>query len=1275
MPPAVFRGKRPGPGRRASAITALVALAAATAAGQAVAATSLRVTVTAKPKAASNVSTATFRWKAQGKVRATLCALDRGRFAKCRSGKRYTKLKDGKHRFRVEVKGSGRTKKIATVSWLVDTTAPSVPVAAGGSLAWQAVPSIAISASGATDLGSGLAGYDYRTSTDGGATWSMPSPGSLDSPSFDGETLVQFAAVDKAGNMSAWAPAPDTAEATARIDNLAPFVPTVSGGDLQWQNAAAVVISASDGADVGGAGFDHYEYRTSTDGVNWSAPAAGSSVPISADNETFVQFRSVDAVGNASSWAPTTPDAGSTVRIDRTIPTNPVVSGGTAGWQNVASALVTAGGSTDAQGAGVAFYQYRTSTDGGQTWSAPALGTSLLVSAEGQTLVEFQSVDNANLDSAWIQTAVEIDRTNPSAPTVSGGSPAWQSVPSIDISASNATDSGGSGVAGYEYRISTDGGATWSPTPIAGWDELVTAPGETLVQFRTVDGAGNTSGWVGATARIDTTAPGDPTASGGSSSWQNAASVDVTGSATGDAGGSGVAGLEYRTSTDNAQTWSAPASGAVATVSAEGTTLVQFRVSDGAGNHSNWAPAAGLATATVKLDHTLPTLSGVSGGSLVWKNQASTTITAGTHADAGGSGFSHDEYRTSIDGGLTWLPAAAGTRVAVTAEGETLVQFRAVDNAGNTSAWLPATPTAASTVRLDRTDPTSPLVSGGSSSWQNVPSILLTASNSTDAGAGVTGYEYETSTDGGHSWSAATAGSSLSVTAQGATDVRFRAVDGAGRLSGWTAASAMIDRTKPVAPTVTGGSATWKTSASVTVKATNGSDTGGSLFAGYEYQTSTDAGATWSSPAPGSSLVVSSEGETLVQFQSLDNAGNASAWVQATVRLDRSAPTAPNVSGGSLSWSNAPVTITGAGSTDTGGSGFFYQYRTSTDGINWGQPVVGSSYQVSADGTTYVQFQAVDNAGNQSAWAPGLNSALNTAKVDTTAPSAPAVTGGSTSWQTALLVTVSASSSDSLSGVAGYQYRTSTDGGLTWSSAAAGSSVPVNAQGTTYVQFRATDTAGNQTAWAPAAPTAGSTVKLDRTAPGAPAISGGSLNWSTTAVTLTVSGASDPLSGLQGVWVRTSVNGGGWSTPVLLSGTTYQVSTQGTTVVQAQAIDNAGNASAWSPLTSGAANTVKFDNVAPTIPSATGGQGTACKKHITISVVASTDGTSGIARYDYRVSTNGGSTYGTPVTNQSSVSFSNTGTYEVQFRAVDNAGNMSAWGPATPTTVSTACIR
>src|SRR5215468_699639 len=115
MSPA-FRGLRRRPRRRStSVITVIAALASALAVGQALAATSLHVSVTAKPKAITNLTTATFKWKTRGKVTATLCSLDSGHFKRCRSGKRYTGLKDGSHRFRVEVKGSGRTKKIATV--------------------------------------------------------------------------------------------------------------------------------------------------------------------------------------------------------------------------------------------------------------------------------------------------------------------------------------------------------------------------------------------------------------------------------------------------------------------------------------------------------------------------------------------------------------------------------------------------------------------------------------------------------------------------------------------------------------------------------------------------------------------------------------------------------------------------------------------------------------------------------------------------------------------------------------------------------------------------------------------------------------------------------------------------------------------------------------------------------------------------------------------------------------------------------------------------------
>ena len=90
---------------------------------------------------------------------------------------------------------------------------------------------------------------------------------------------------------------------------------------------------------------------------------------IAAQGETLVQFRAVDTAGFISPWAPSVPDSGSTVRIDRTLPTTPVVSGGSLTWQNVSSLSITAAGSTDSGGSGLIGYEVRTSTDGGATWS------------------------------------------------------------------------------------------------------------------------------------------------------------------------------------------------------------------------------------------------------------------------------------------------------------------------------------------------------------------------------------------------------------------------------------------------------------------------------------------------------------------------------------------------------------------------------------------------------------------------------------------------------------------------------------------------------------------------------------------------------------------------------------------------------------------------------------------------------------------------------------------------------------------------------------------
>jgi hypothetical protein len=286
------------------------------------------------------------------------------------------------------------------------------------------------------------------------------------------------------------------------------------------------------------------------------------------------------------------------------------------------------------------------------------------------------------------------------------------------------------------------------------------------------------------------------------------------------------------------------------------------------------------------------------------------------------------------------------------------------------------------------------------------------------------------------------------------------------------------------------------------------------------------------------------------------------------------------------------------------------------------------------------------------------------------------VTGGSLSWQSVASVTITpAGGSDSGSGFAGYDYRTSTNGGTTWSAAAAGNSLAVSAQGTTLVQFRSRDVAGNVSAWAPTSAGAGNTAAIDRTAPTTPTVAGGSLSWQTlVSVPILASGSTDATSGLLRYEYHTSTNGGTtWSATT--AGPSVTISQEATTIVQFRAVDNAGNVSAWAPASAGAGNTVKLDRTPPPLPTVSGGQGAGtCKHKLTVSASGSVDPLSGLFGFDYRLSTNGGATWGATVTNKSSVSLTTTGTYVVQFRAVDNAGNASAWAPATAGNANTACI-
>jgi hypothetical protein len=283
-----------------------------------------------------------------------------------------------------------------------------------------------------------------------------------------------------------------------------------------------------------------------------------------------------------------------------------------------------------------------------------------------------------------------------------------------------------------------------------------------------------------------------------------------------------------------------------------------------------------------------------------------------------------------------------------------------------------------------------------------------------------------------------------------------------------------------------------------------------------------------------------------------------------TANLDQTAPTVPTITGGSNSYQNVVyVTLTAAGSTDTGGSGLEgYQYRSEFDLSNvWSGATDGFQATVSAEGLTIVQFRSVDNAGNTSAWEPFAAYPGNIVKIDRTAPGVPNVAGGSPAWSAAASVSVTASgASDGVSafasGVTGYQNRTSTNGGLNWSNAASGASVPVTAQGTTLVQFRSVDAAGNVSAWTPATPDATDTVMLDRTAPTLPSVSGVPASCTAGPVTLTASGATDAWSGLG--HYESMVGTGS-----VVAGPSVVISAHGTSTVKFRAVDGVGNASAW----------------------------------------------------------------------------------------------------------------
>ncbi|WP_216853801.1 DUF4175 domain-containing protein [Phytoactinopolyspora halotolerans] len=429
----------------------------------------------------------------------------------------------------------------------------------------------------------------------------------------------------------------------------------------------------------------------------------------------------------------------------------------------------------------------------------------------------------------------------------------------VSISATDAD----SGVDTIEFEIDDTGFQEYTG-PVD-----IDQPGDHSVQYRATDNAGNTSDTGTVSFTVVEADPGDttpPQVSAEVSGDQNddgdyvgSATVSVTAT---DAD-SGVDTVEYEINGSGYQTYTGPV-----TVEEPGDYMIHYRATDNAGNTSDIGMLMFTVVEPDPGDTTPPQVSAeVSGdqnddGDYV--GSATVTVTA-TDADSGVDTVEYD-----LDG-AGWQPYTEP--VTVDEAGEHVLEYRATDNAGNTSDVHTVIFTV---VEPDPGDTTPPQVAAEVAGDQNgdgdyVGSATVTVT-ATDADSGVDTVEYDLD---GAGWQPYTG--PVTVTEPGEHTLRYRATDNAGNTSeidsvAFTVVAPDPDDTTPpqVAAEVAGdqnGDGDYVGSATVSISATD-ADSGVDTV---EYDLD---GAGWQ-PYTGP-VTVADAGEHMLHFRATDNAGNTS---------------------------------------------------------------------------------------------------------------------------------------------------------------------------------------------------------------------------------------------------------------------------------------------------------------------------------------------------------------------------------------------------------------
>jgi hypothetical protein len=664
-----------------------------------------------------------------------------------------------------------------------------------------------------------------------------------------------------------------------------------------------------------------------------------------------------------------------------------------------------------------------------------------------------------------------------------------------------ATDAG-TGVANTFYRIDSGATQTYSgPFTVSG-------DGNHQIVYWSVDVAGHTETQRSFTVKVDGVAPTTAISSLGTNGWfpWRTSAVQVT-LWPSDAR-SGVAATYYTVDGGPTQTYSGPF-----TVDGSAVHQVNYWSVDNVGNTEV------QKTEEVKIDKEGPTsessLSGTRGNNDYFKGSVQVTLTSSDTV----SGPANFGISYKIDNGTL---KGYSFPFTVSGNGAHTVNVWSQDAAGNT------TPTTI-TINIDSTVPvTQATLAGtqGSNGWYTNEAQVTLSATDTPSGVETTFYKLD---DGAQQ----TYSGPFNISDSGYHTIIYWSVDRAGNTESQRSMLIKVDSVPPTSQA--SASSTWRydvwyqSPAQVYINATDSA----SNIANTYY--TIDGGATQTYTA---TFNISTGGVHIVNYWSVDQAGNTEAQKSLTVRVDSDAPTTQITTGGTGAngWYRGPVQV-GLTATDSEVGVNVTMYR-----VDGGPTMVynGTPFTVSGEGQHTVLYWSNDKLNHTEA----QNSA--TIRIDSTPPtvqnSFSGPVGGNGYYKGPVQVTMTGT--DNLSGPANIYYRVNGGATLVYSSP-----FTIGVDGNHLIDYWGIDVAGNISGVSTAV------VKIDVSAPLTQATGSGTAGtngWYRSAAQVSLA-AADNLSGVQTTFYK--VDGGTTKTYTIA----FSVSGNGSHTVNFWSVDKAGN--------------------------------------------------------------------------------------------------------------------